>query len=89
METYDQTLHFLKEKKLEEIRFTQLLQNLQGSLLKVEDILTAATFHYESLPELGNKTLEKALNERLITLKYITSRISTVNKNYSSVLNIL
>ena len=63
LEIYAKTQKFLDKKPIEEVYFTQLLENLRPEFLLIEQKMKKSLQEYNKITELSNPVLENKLEQ--------------------------
>ena len=93
---WDDSLNYFSEikklidsKGVNDIYFTQLLLNSKDQFRETQRLLWNALFHYDQISNLNNTELEQKLHSAVLALKKAISYMDTINRNYSTALNLL
>ncbi len=84
----EQTQNFIAEKWIKEVKFSQLLLNLQPALLKSQNEISQTIESYKKL-ELDDNEMQKKLETNIKKLETGNQYLNNINTNFSIILEML
>lgn len=89
LSVYHKTEDFVQKKDIEDIYFTQLLENIAPKFQDIEKNLSISLSHYNSIKDIKDPRLQEELDSAKAKLQLLYGYISHLNSHYDAFLSLL